>query len=297
MLDLRELTARFSRRATRLCGLKSGLGQIANRLDRWLPSRSPDLKIVRMPDGIWMRIDPCEFVGRLLFWTADYDPKIWSVLSTTIRDGDRVIDIGAHCGTYGLRAARHVGATGRVVMVEPNPTLAAEIDWSINRNGLKSAVLRQVAVGEFDGPTVLRFTGNESVTATIQSASPIGGMPNRSVQVECLRLESLMAELGLDRVDVMKIDAEGMDEAIIKQALVLRSPPRCIVFELHHQLGDAVWSLPLMSSLRDAGYEVKAIAKSLLRLGYLNDGASVPLRCFDFVATRLAGRSNADNRI
>lgn len=278
-------------------GLKSGLGRVANRMESRFPCREAGKREIRLPDEVFMRVDPQEFVGRHLFWAGDYDPKIRAMLLRHLRPGDSFMDIGAHCGTYGLRVARAVGSTGRVVMVEPNPSLAADIAWSIERNGFRHVHLEQCAVGETDGRASLHFSGPESVTASLLPNTVRGREWDRSIDVSVHTVASIIASTGLDSVDVVKIDAEGLDDMIVGQMLDLRDPPRCIVFEQHSSLGVPVWETATVARLESAGYEVGAIAKSYFRLRMLARGSIVPQSCFDFVAVRRNAGSLLDSRV
>ncbi|MGA1467601.1 MAG: FkbM family methyltransferase, partial [Phycisphaerales bacterium] len=269
---MRGLLAPLSRRIIYHSGLKSGLGRLASRLDHLLPHVEERKLDIRLPDGLSIRIDPREFVGRHLFWAADYDPKIREVLIENIRPGDRVLDIGAHCGTYGLRAARATGPTGRVVMVEPNPSLAADIAWCIERNGMRNIQVEECAVGGSDGIAELHFSGAESVTASLLPVTVGGSIANRSIEVRVRTIASIMHSSGMESLDVIKIDAEGLDDLIVGQVVGLRDLPRCIVFELHVAPDDDVWNSRTVSRLVAAGFEVRAIAKSFLGLRLLGRG-------------------------
>lgn len=282
----KSVISRCSRWLCRRARLKSGLGAVSGWLDRLAGPAPQGRTEICMPDGLWMRFDPREFVGRHLYWTADYDPKIWAILFRNLRRGDRVIEVGAHCGTYGLRIGRRIGSQGRVVLVEPNPGLTPDLEWAIKRNDLPQVIVEPSAVGSEDGHAELLFSGAESVTATLRKESVRGDGPTRRVAVAVVTLGTVIRRAGLGRVDVLKIDAEGLDEEIVRQATELDPRPRCIVFEQHHGGGVDVWSCRTVQRLRERGYVVRAIAKRILRLSFLEDGTFVPKTCYDFVATQ-----------
>jgi hypothetical protein len=54
------------------------------------------------------------------------------------------------------------------------------------------------------------------------------------ISVPCRTLSSLMTEMGVDEVDLLQIDAEGFDAAIVRMALSMPDLPRCINFEHIH---------------------------------------------------------------
>ena len=68
----------------------------------------------------------------------------------------------------------------------------------------------------------------------------------------CRSLPSLVAELGLTRIDLLQIDAEGFDAAVVRMALKMPVRPGCINFEhLHLSKADRQ---PLFDLLKANGY-------------------------------------------
>jgi FkbM family methyltransferase len=54
------------------------------------------------------------------------------------------------------------------------------------------------------------------------------------IQVPSLSLSTLASAHGLDRIDLLQIDAEGFDGEVVKMALALQNTPLCINFEHTH---------------------------------------------------------------
>jgi FkbM family methyltransferase len=52
--------------------------------------------------------------------------------------------------------------------------------------------------------------------------------------VPCLRFETLLAEYGVERIDLLLIDTEGADAEILESIDLERHQPRLLVFEHHH---------------------------------------------------------------
>lgn len=66
----------------------------------------------------------------------------------------------------------------------------------------------------------------------------------RAIDIETLPLAPLLARHGLDEVDLMHVDAEGMDDEIVRQ-IDTRAPwaPRFLIFERKHLSDDRYQSL------------------------------------------------------
>lgn len=58
----------------------------------------------------------------------------------SLREGDRLCDIGAGTGYFALRAARLVGATGTVFAVDVEPRMLAELRERLQKTGLRNVV-------------------------------------------------------------------------------------------------------------------------------------------------------------
>ena len=60
-----------------------------------------------------------DFLFVLANASKNHEPLVQKVFQP--KPGEVVVDVGAHIGLYTLRAARDVGANGKVIAVEPDP--------------------------------------------------------------------------------------------------------------------------------------------------------------------------------
>lgn len=159
-------------------------------------------------------------------------------------------DIGAYFGYYGLLAAscdRDVS----VVFCEPDARNAQLIDQTLRRWALTDARVLQLAMSDRNG--VASFTSDPisgatgSLDAEKSAAHQLWG-ESKAIDVRTLKLDTATAN---DRVDMMKIDVEGHEEAVIRGAheTINRFRP-LIVFECFHG-GDEI-----CAHLAGLGYEV-----------------------------------------
>jgi FkbM family methyltransferase len=126
--------------------------------------------------------------------------------------GEVVFDLGANVGAFALAASRLVGPTGHVYCLEPVPGNTAALAKTIEKNGLTNVTMIPKAIGETCGELLLHL-GNKS---TQHSAFQDRGVGDLAVPVTTL--DALSAELGLSRVDFVKIDVEGMEAAVLRGA-------------------------------------------------------------------------------
>ena len=173
--------------------------------------------------------------------------------------GARVLDLGAHLGTVALSAAAR-GA--QVIAVEASPRNARCLGASVQRNRFHALTVENVAVGDREGSVRFHEAGPYGRVATDVDAD--------AVDVPMTRAVSLVEAHGWDGVDVVKIDVEGYELAVLEglQPLLRTVAPPPVVFEVNrHVLGAR-------------GIEPADVVGAFARLGYhtyfVGDGVLLP---------------------
>jgi len=185
-------------------------------------------------------------------YQAVYSPQYRYAFGPTTVDvnrGDHVLDCGACVGDTALYFAAKAGPQGRVVSFEPHPTLG-EI-WQTNRqlNPRLAPHMELMPVA----------TSNECGTTTFSLSGPgshMGGGNSRLQQVTVRRmtLDEAAQGLGMDRVDMIKMDVEGAELETLQGAtgLLRRHRPRLAVC-LYHKPQDHL-EIPAFLHGLDLGY-------------------------------------------
>jgi len=140
---------------------------------------------------------------------ATYEPYMQRAFLKWVHSGSVVYDIGAHVSFHSLFCGLLVGSSGRVFAFEPGPEARASL-------------MRQVAVNPGIPVTVLPYAiSDRSGTAwldTSRGSSQCFISDRGSIAVEARTIDALVME-GLPAPDVMKIDVEGHEKAVINGAL------------------------------------------------------------------------------
>ncbi|MEQ1737024.1 MAG: FkbM family methyltransferase, partial [Rhodoglobus sp.] len=147
------------------------------------------------------------FAGHVMldgFW------EMWltQFFATIVKPGMTVIDVGANAGYYTILFGDAVGRHGRVVAVEPVPATVALLRRSVALNGHASTThVSAVALGKEPAGEVWMMLpeGEPKNAAVVHSESP------GAFRVPSTNLDTLARDLALDRVDLIKIDAEGAE--------------------------------------------------------------------------------------
>jgi len=172
-----------------------------------------------------------------------YEPDKHRALAHVLRPGMTFVDVGACKGDFTLFAAARVGPSGRVVAVEPEPANATWLRRSIARNAAQHADVHELALSDVSGPGILHRV---DVSAGAHFSSGLHSMvagapgPRDALEIATQTLDDLLARLGIVQVDVIKIDVEGWEAAVLRgaAATLTRQPnPPVVLMDLHPDLG------------------------------------------------------------
>lgn len=162
--------------------------------------------------------------------------------------GMQVVDIGANYGVYTLTAAQRVDAGGRVWAFEPSSATAACLRRSLELNGWRHIEVILAGLSERCGTAHLVANRNTELGYISEDPAPAqNGEP-----VELLSLDECQRRYGWQRLDFIKIDAEGHESAILRGGeRALRELSPLILYEI--KAGERV-NLDLVAEFRERGY-------------------------------------------
>jgi FkbM family methyltransferase len=222
-----------------------------------------DVEVER--DGLSWALDLRDDAHRLMFLGL-YETDLRARVLERLPRGGTFVDVGANVGFWSIPAALQAGSEGRVVAFEPNPWAVARLRRNTALNAgraLAPVELRDVAVGE--EPRELELFSYDleagASQATLQRGAVEAERPER-VTVSVERLDDAIDA----RIDVLKIDVEGHEAAVLAGAsrLFAEAPPRLVVLEVQGAL------------LAHAGASAEGLVAHLESLGYAavdGDGA------------------------
>jgi FkbM family methyltransferase len=169
-------------------------------------------------------------VQRLLYWTGRYDSASQRHLRPLLRPHDTVVDVGANVGAFAIPVSDHLERIGggSVVAVEPYGPSYRTLERQVLGRRI---TLRNVALGKTTGTLALRAPRDGAVGEL--SAHVEGPVV---AQVPMRRADELLAEAGISRVDVLKIDVEGHELEVLEGFGDLREGIRVAVVEVQPEL-------------------------------------------------------------
>lgn len=163
-------------------------------------------------------------------FNPDYNLEELDFLRAHTPAGGVFVDVGANVGTYAMVLAHQVGAAGKVIAVEPHPVTHARLAFNRAASGFSQVELVAAAAGPSDGELMIETDGENLGASHIVSGKPAG----HAIRVPSLRLERILGDAGVTRVDALKIDVEGFEDRVLIGFFQQASPnlwPRAVVIE------------------------------------------------------------------
>lgn len=205
--------------------------------------RSRPIRLELRPGGSIRVWDFMNFyVYREVFVDRCYDVKL-------DRSDPVILDVGANTGLFSLRM-KQLYPQAKITCFEPFPPNFAELQATIQENNLQGVTPVQAAVGAKAESTKMyinaRNLGGHSLFAELADSA-------NAVDVDVLPIVAIVESLG-SSVDLMKLDCEGAEYAILKSLTQeIASRIQRIIIEPTPQLYDIE---ELKIHMRSLGYSV-----------------------------------------
>jgi FkbM family methyltransferase len=161
------------------------------------------------------------WVLREVFFEHEYEVDLGA-------EPEVIVDLGANVGLSVLSfAARFPRA--RILAVEASPSTFERLERNVG--GLERVTTVHAAVAGSDG-TLPFYEGDGSWAASLHRGDELAIVH----QVPALTLETLLDRHGIEQVDLLKVDVEGAEGAVLRSPALSRA--RTVIAELHSDLLD-----------------------------------------------------------
>jgi FkbM family methyltransferase len=170
----------------------------------------------------------------------DYEPVDW----VDPQKGETFLDVGAYVGWYSIQASRAIGATGRVVALEPDSMNRGQLERHLGLNQVSNVTVVPLVVWSSTG----EVGWHHAAEPVWHHATQGGNEENK----ETITIDDLVERLKLERVDWIKFDIEGAEVDALKGAAETLKRFRPSLFIEIHETRDEV-----LHYLGDFGYTVR----------------------------------------
>jgi glutathione S-transferase len=210
--------------------------------------------------GLSAVLDLEQTMERTIYLRGMVDVRGIALMRWALRDVAQpvIFDVGANVGNHSA-ALRDIA--GHIYAFEPNPALLARLDEMIVRNGVDNITAVGLALSDRPGVGRLSVPAGHSERAALKDAEGAEG----AVDVEVTAGDAFVAERGVTRLDLVKIDVEGHEPAVLAGlAATLERLRPTVVFE-RYATGPA-YSRDAFARLL-AGYRLFGTQKRKLMVG------------------------------
>ena len=147
------------------------------------------------------------------------------------KPGMIVFDVGANIGEWTLTMANGVGAQGRVYSFEPTPFLFDALNKTVVANQFNQVIVSPYALSDKSKTMdfYIQYDENELLDARLSRLDSPADFKEwitdankaKKIQVKTITLDEFSVKEKLERLDFIKIDAEGYESAIVEGGLTV----------------------------------------------------------------------------
>jgi FkbM family methyltransferase len=232
----------------------------------------PEMPIpLRLPFGAWWLAEKSAMDHELMY--GEFEATEMGFVKKLLRAGMTVLDVGAHHGLYTLLLSKKVGRKGRVIAFEPSPRECRRLEKHLRFNRCSNVHLEQCAAGSEPGEADLFLVdGFQDWCNSLRP--PALPDPTRTVLVRVRRIDDVLAEQNVSKVDFIKLDVEGGELAALNGATRL----------LYGESRPAILAEVQDTRTRPWGYPARETIQFLIRMDYrwfaiAAKGALLPISC------------------
>lgn len=154
-------------------------------------------------------------MGEIEHSGGSYEPHVMRALQRLVGRDAVVFDVGANIGVFALVMSR-LAPRGKVFAFEPATENFDYLQQNLVANGAANVVAERCAVYDESGTVPFVFS---PASPSGSFVSPGTGHAGESQPVEAVSLDDYVERRGLARVDLIMVDAEGAEMAVLRGAV------------------------------------------------------------------------------
>lgn len=185
-----------------------GLGKLAG----WIYG---ERAVVSPWPGVRFETDLTDRIQRQM-WAGTYEPHVRACFDALLEPGNVYFNVGGHIGYHAVAAAHRVGTDGRVFAFEADPAVYERLARNLKQFPWAQAT--HAAVWEHSGALTFSRSpvAQESGWGTLSEVRDFGN--GEHLEVRAISLDDWCRDARVTQWDVMKLDAEGSELAVLQGA-------------------------------------------------------------------------------
>jgi FkbM family methyltransferase len=220
--------------------------------------------ILKSDFGFRINLDVTKDVDKN-FYLDLFELENLNLFHQLVSDDNIIFDVGANIGIYSLTAASTMSASTRIFAFEPADGAYQRLLANIDLNNFGNIMPFKLAIGDRKGNASFYVCDDDAYNSIIDNTM----RPVLNIEkVELCTIDNFCQSNHIDRIDLLKIDAEGADYLILIGAMNILSQPtapiifceynRNIVNEINFRLSD------LLDFIRELKYDIYEISNGKL---------------------------------
>ena len=173
-------------------------------------------------DGdIKMRLDRSSYIGGSIYWLGYHHWRELDYLKKNLKPDMVFVDIGANQGEFTLFSAKYLDK-GAVLSFEPQKDMFQSLKENIGLNSFDNISCFNYGLGDKER-TVDLYTSKDvkphgGLHEGLFTAYPSGSRDEYIQKISIRRLDDVLSENAVERIDYIKIDVEGGELFVLKGA-------------------------------------------------------------------------------
>lgn len=177
---------------------------------------------------IWPPVHSAELVVPFQIYGTEYGG--WPLVEDMVGGNSVILSVGlGEDVSFDLQVIERFGCT--VHGCDPTPKSLA---WLRNQNLPEHFHVHALGLGDSDGPATFIPPANDQHVSF--SAMRGKGQSGTAIEIDVFTLPSLLKRIGVDRIDVLKMDIEGFEYGVIDQMIGTCIRPEQLLVEFHHRM-------------------------------------------------------------
>jgi FkbM family methyltransferase len=187
-----------------------------------------------MRDGLRYDLDLSQAIDLTIFVLGRFEPSTVAAFRRYVKPGATVLDIGANIGAQTLQLARLVGPNGRVLSFEPTDFAFAKLRRNLELNpqiaGQVTALQYFLTAGDRNALPHSVYS-SWALPRSADAHEKHLGLRMATAGARGAALDRVLAEQGVERVDLVKLDVDGFECDVLAGAsdMIRRDRPTFVM--------------------------------------------------------------------
>jgi len=191
--------------------------------------------------GFRMKFQSLDMIESYVFLFGIWEPDITVFVRRRLKAGDVFIDVGSNLGYYTFLGYNLVGDGGQVIAIEASPKIFPRLQENVELNNICSNV-KLMNLAATDVPGKVKIYAGPYVNMSLTTGLKSRGFPMEA-EVVGQPMANLINDEDLQKVRLIKIDVEGMEEKVISGLKdILKNFPKDVEFII--ELSPRWWPRP-----------------------------------------------------